>query len=100
MRTLSRSVLRSANDAELDPVETVNEGIIWFLKVDPRRARWMLQQHIPDHRGWCSHQGAAEKFRWPCRLYQCAHDALVQAVPNPRVPTRNTPRRSKVSQYG
>lgn len=79
MRTLSRSALPSAPPAAIDPVEAVNFGIVWFLKQDPRRARWMLQQHFPDRHGWCSHQGASHtQYRWPCRLYLCAQDALMQ----------------------
>jgi len=69
--------------------------VTWFLRVDPRRARWMLHQHIPDDNGWCLHQGAIEQYRWPCKLYQCAHDALIQSIPPPRVPTRYTPKRMK-----
>lgn len=96
MLTLSRS----APPADIEPVDAVYEGVVWFLTQDTRRARWIIQKHLPDHHGWCSHQGAIEQYRWPCRLYQCAHDALIQAVPTPRVPARSTPQRSKAAQYG
>jgi hypothetical protein len=61
------------------------DPIVEFLRADLTRARWMLQQHIPDHCGWCYHQGAYEQYRWPCQLFQCAHDAIASTPP----PTRN-----------
>ena len=60
------------------------DPIVEFLRADLKRARWMLQQHIPHHGGWCYHQGAFEKYRWPCQLFQCAHDAMMSAPPHVR----------------
>jgi hypothetical protein len=81
MLSSSLSVPRS----ELFHADEAYDQVVEFLRADLRRARWMLQQHIPDHYGWCYHQGAHEQYRWPCQLLQCAQDAIASMPPLSRI---------------
>lgn len=77
MRNSSLYSLRSTDPAPPPSHSPPYDPIVEFLKMDLRRARWLLSKHIPYRNGWCSHQGAYEQFRWPCQLFQCAQDAII-----------------------
>jgi hypothetical protein len=76
------SSLYTPQSVEQHHTDDAYDYIVEFLRADLTRARWMLQQHIPDHCGWCYHQGAYEQYRWPCQLFQCAQDAVSMPPPS------------------
>lgn len=72
--------------------ETDNALTEW-LGNDLRRARWLLSMHFDVGGGWCQHQGATRsRYRFPCRLYSCARQALIErSIPRQRKASNDAP---------
>lgn len=67
-----------------DPEQRADDALAEWLGNDLRRAYRLMSTHLPGPGGWCTHQGAdprRERWRWPCRLHNAAHHAVIARSP-------------------